>query len=85
MKDLAECPSLAVIVLFCCRDIFSCVPWECQHNMKTINEILFYMYIVSLHLAKISMFKHLTKKTGPGKQPIAIQNTIYFIFFLYVL
>lgn len=44
------------------------------------------MYIVSLHLAKINVFKHLTKKTGPGKQPIAIaflnkQNTINFIFF----
>lgn len=43
------------------------------------------MYIVSLYLAKINVFKHLSKKTGPGKQPIAIavlnkQNTIYFVF-----
>lgn len=44
------------------------------------------MYLVSLHLAKINVFKHLTKKTGPGTQPIAIavlnkQSTISFIFF----
>lgn len=80
----------AVIVLFSWVDILSCVPWKCQHNMETINENLFCMYIVSLHLAKINVFKHLTKKTGPGKQPIAItvlnkQNTFTFIFFSYAL
>lgn len=47
------------------------------------------MYIVSCRLPKTNVFKHLAKKTGLGKQPIAIavlnkQNTISFlVFYMY--
>lgn len=97
MKDWSECPSLAVLVFFCCIDILSCVLWEYQHNMENGeyqhnygNYLpLFCMYIASFHLVKIHVFKHLTKKTGPGKWSIAIavlnKQTKYNYFYIFFI